>query len=98
AAAAALAVVLRGPPSRVGARSSGTIRASFATPCPGARSNVGLPMSGRGRTDVRRPGPQNALRNTRAFARMARATEDDDARRDPPAAPFPSMMLFASAA
>ena len=50
------------------------------------RSNVGLPTSGRGRTDVRRSRLQKVLRNTRGCTRAslpAHATEDGRARRRP---------------
>ena len=56
---------------------------------PGAGSNVGLAPSGGGRTDVRRPGPREVVRNTRDRTRKTRAPEDDDPPRGPPPPPVP---------
>jgi methyltransferase family protein len=49
-----------------------------------ARPNVGLPPSGRGTTDVRRPRLQKVLRNTRDCTANSHTPEDDDARAGPP--------------
>ena len=73
-----------------GPRSSCALRASLTTPCAGPPGlNVGLPTSGRGRTDVRRPRLQKVLRNTRDRARNARTTEDDGRAPKRHSPPFP---------
>ena len=68
-------------------RTSGAFRNALRR---AARSNVGLPPSGRGRTDVRRPGRQQVLWNTGADCTpKARTPEDDDACPEPPPTSLP---------
>jgi hypothetical protein len=83
----AAVAALAGPVASGGAR-RGTAAESLRSACVfcntlrrAARSNVGLRMSGRGKTDVRRPRRPKVLQNTRDRTPKAHATEDDNARR-----------------
>src|SRR3954468_168210 len=82
------------PPAAPGAESGRTSRAFGNALRRDARSNVGLPTSGRGRTDVRRQRPHRVLRKTRDCTPTHTRLRTTTRAPNRPPALFPSVMLF----